>query len=289
MAAVCGSFYNFYFALNCIMRQLIFYVLACFICITTYGQTEINYGNNAAAGKYYNIRGIKIYCEIYGSSRPLLLLHGNGGSISSFANNIPYFSKKYKVIAVDSRSQGKSIDTKDSLSFEMMADDFAVLLDTLHIDSAYVLGWSDGGSDALLLAMRHPEKVIKLASTGANLWPDSTALVPSLWKEMKQYYDTSFNKKFTTQKGKNDWKLFLLDWNQPHIPLRALYKIKCPSLIICGDHDLITLQHTRLIAQNIPHAELWVVPKSGHTTLIEHKDEFNKRIDDFFSTNFKPQ
>ena len=69
-----------------------------------------------------------------------------------------------------------------SLSFEMMADDEAALLHALHIDSADVIGWSDGGIIALVLAMRHPGKVKKLVSTGANLWPDSTALVPWLWK-----------------------------------------------------------------------------------------------------------
>jgi len=267
------------------MQKIIYCLLICLIASSVYSQPAINYGNNAAAGKYYNIRGINMYCEIYGSGKPLLMIHGNGGSIGSFADNIPYFAKKYKVIAVDSRSQGKSIDTKDSLSFEMMADDFAVLLDTLHIKSAYVLGWSDGGINALLLAMRHPEKVIKLASTGANLWPDSTALLPSLWKEMNAYYDTSSHKNFKTEKEKNDWKLFLLDFQQPHISLSALHKIKCPSLIIGGDHDLIPVQHTTLIAQNIPHAVLWIVPNSGHATLIEHKDEFNKRTNDFFSNN----
>ncbi|MGH2565179.1 MAG: alpha/beta fold hydrolase, partial [Ginsengibacter sp.] len=134
------------------------------IVITALSQANrISYGNNSTAGKFYNIRGIKIYCEIYGKGKPLLLIHGNGGSIASFENNIPYFSKRYKVIAMDSRSQGKSRDENDSLSFEMMADDAAALLDTLHIDSAYVLGWSDGGINALLVAMRHPEKVIKLA------------------------------------------------------------------------------------------------------------------------------
>jgi pimeloyl-ACP methyl ester carboxylesterase len=266
------------------MQKILCYFFICFISLNTAYTQEagINYGNNKAAGKYYKIRGVNMYCEIYGSGKPLLMIHGNGGSINSFASNIPYFSKKYKVIAVDSRSQGKSTDTKDSLSFEMMADDFAVLLDTLHIKSAYVLGWSDGGINALLLAMRHPGKVIKLASTGANLWPDSTALIPSLWKEMNAYYDTSFNKKFITPKEKNDWKLFLLDFNQPHIQLSALHTIKSPSFIIGGDHDLIPEQHTRLIAENIPHAVVWIVPNSGHATLQEHKDEFNKRTDAFF-------
>src|ERR1700739_990562 len=128
----------------------------------SFSQQKINYGNNPSAGKYYNIRGIKMYCEIYGEGKPLLMIHGNGGSIQAFENNIPYFSKKYKVIALDSRAQGKSIDNNDSLSFEMMADDEAALLDYLHIDSAYVIGWSDGAINALLLAMRHPEKVKKL-------------------------------------------------------------------------------------------------------------------------------
>ena len=70
----------------------------------------IPYGNNSAAGKYYNIRGIKIYAEEYGQGRPLLMIHGNGGSGKSFAKHIPYFEKKYRVIIADSRSQGKSVD-----------------------------------------------------------------------------------------------------------------------------------------------------------------------------------
>src|SRR5919199_3698925 len=116
--------------------------------LCTMGQA-VPYGNNSAAGKYYAVRGIKLYCEMYGQGKPLLLIHGNGGSIQSFSKNIPYFAKKYRVIAVDSRAHGKSIDPSDSLSFEMMADDFAALLTTLHIDSAYVVGWSDGGINAL--------------------------------------------------------------------------------------------------------------------------------------------
>src|SRR6185312_16254648 len=217
----------------------------------------------------------------------LLMIHGNGGSIASFQENIPYFSKKYKVIVADSRSQGKTKDVNDSLSFEMMADDEAALLDALHIDSAYVVGWSDGGIVALLLAMRHPEKVMKLVSTGANLWPDSTAIVPSLWKEDKFNCELSKNKRFTTLREKNDWKLFLLDWFQPNISLNSLHSIKCPSLIIGGDHDLIRIEHTVLIYQNIPQAYLWIVPNSGHGTLIEHKDEFNKIANDFFTNPFQ--
>ncbi|HEY6955839.1 MAG TPA: alpha/beta hydrolase, partial [Flavisolibacter sp.] len=129
--------------------------------------TGIPYGSNKAAGKYYDIRGFKMYAETYGSGNPLLIIHGNGGSISNFVNQIPFFSKKYKVIVADSRAQGNSKDPSDSLSYEMMADDYAALLDQMKIDSAYVIGWSDGGINGLLLAIRHPEKVKKLAVTGA--------------------------------------------------------------------------------------------------------------------------
>ncbi|MEO6851693.1 MAG: alpha/beta hydrolase [Mucilaginibacter sp.] len=245
-------------------------------------EKSIPYGDNPAAGKYYDVRGTKMYVEVYGQGKPLLLIHGNGGSMSAFDKNIPYFSTKYKVIAVDSRAQGKSVDTKDSLSFEMMADDFAALLDQMHIDSAYVIGWSDGGINALLLAMRHPEKVIKLAATGANLTPDSTALVPAAWNEMVKYYGEAKNKLRTTEKEKNDWKIFMLDYVQPNIPFSALKVIKCPSLIICGDHDLIPIEHTTKIYQSIKRAYLWVVPNSGHATLMQHRDEFDNMVNDFF-------
>lgn len=117
-------------------------------------------------------RGIKLYYEIYGQGKPLLMIHGNGGSLANFKYQIPYFAKHYKVIAVDSRAQGKSVDSSSTLNYEMMADDMMALLDAMHIDSAYVIGWSDGGINGLLLAIRHPEKVKKLAITGANLRPD---------------------------------------------------------------------------------------------------------------------
>ena len=237
------------------MKVFFTVLIACLLAsVAGFGQTKpIPYGNNPAAGKYYNIRGIKLYCEVYGKGQPVLLIHGNGGSISAFSKTIPYFDKKYMVIAVDSRAHGKSVDLKDSLSFEMMADDFDALLEAMHIKKTYVIGWSDGGINALVLAMRHPDKVIKLASTGANLWPDSTALIPSLWKDMVKQYNEQKNIKWKTDKEKNDWKIFLLDYFQPNIPLAAMKQVTCPALIICGDHDLIPVEHTYLIYKNINH------------------------------------
>ena len=83
------------------------------------------FGDNAKAGHYIKNRGFNMYYETYGTGSPLLIIHGNGGSIGNFMYQIPYFSKSHKVIVADSRAQGKSIDTGDSLSYEMMADDAA--------------------------------------------------------------------------------------------------------------------------------------------------------------------
>lgn len=249
-------------------------------------QTTTSYGDNAAAGHYATLNGIRVYYETYGAGEPLLLLHGNGGSIKAFAQNIPVLSQHFRVVAMDSRAQGKSTDPSDSISFEQMADDAAALLRHLKIDSAFVLGWSDGGIVGLCLAMRHPQAVRKLLTTGANLWPDSTAIVPWLWKRDKAVVDTINTKTFDV-KRKNDWKLFLLDWQQPHIALGELQKIKCPVLVVAGDRDVIRTEHTVLIAQNIPQSFLWIVPNSGHATLMEHRDQFNQAAIDFFTGRWK--
>ncbi|MBO0936322.1 alpha/beta hydrolase [Fibrella sp. HMF5335] len=243
---------------------------------------QIPYGNNAKVGKYYAVNRVKLYVEEYGAGKPLLLIHGNGGSLNDFSKTIPYFAKSRRVIAVDSRAHGKSVDPGDSLSFEMMADDFAALLTTMKVDSADVIGWSDGGINALLLALRHPRKVRRLVATGANITPDSTALVPSLWKQQQKAYTQNRDKVLTTAKEKNDWKVFVLDVLQPNIPFTALQAVRCPSLIVAGDRDVIVAQHTVAIFQHIPHAQLWILPDSGHATLIDHADEFNRKVDQFF-------
>jgi pimeloyl-ACP methyl ester carboxylesterase len=239
------------------------------------------FGRNDALGKFVNVRGFNMYYEIYGQGEPLLMIHGNGGSISSFINQIPYFAKKYKVIAVDSRAQGKSEDLQDSLSFEMMTDDFSALLDKLHIDSCYVLGWSDGGINGLLLAIRHPEKVKKLAITGANLWPDTAAISAADYQWGLDFYDT-LGKMPQTPEIIKTRKLVKLDTFEPHITREQLQQIKCPTLVIGGDHDIILTEHTVYIAKSIPNAFLWILPNSSHSTLIDYKDMFNKTVDDFF-------
>ncbi|MGI4887344.1 MAG: alpha/beta fold hydrolase [Janthinobacterium lividum] len=197
-------------------------------------QKTTTYGRDPKAGKFYPIRGFRTYCEVYGTGQPLLLIHGNGSSISAFAKQIPYFAKTHRVIVADSRGYGQSVNKIDSLSYEMMADDYAALLSALHVDSAQVLGWSDGGINGLLLAIRHPEKVKKLAITGANLRPDSTAVAPDVLRRVAKTH-AMFSALFKDPKPKTAldsmvYEYMRLLYEQPHISLAALHTVAAPTL-----------------------------------------------------------
>jgi pimeloyl-ACP methyl ester carboxylesterase len=227
-----------------------------------------------------------MYYEIYGTGKPLLIIHGNGGSINNFSNQIPYFSKEYKVILADSRAQGKSVDAGDSLDYNMMADDLNALLDHLHLDSCFVIGWSDGGINGLLLAIRHPEKVKKLAVTGANLWPDTTAVDPSIYNWLANLVD-SLKRVPKNPEIKNQYKLLEMMTREPNITLQQLHTIKCPTLVIGGDHDALLPRHTLIIAENIPQSYLWILPNSGHSTPVNYSKQFNETINDFFKNPYR--
>lgn len=238
-------------------------------------------------GRTYAIRGFNMYTETYGKGQPLLIIHGNGGSMKDFINQVPYFMQHYQVILADNRAQGRSADNSDSLTYEQMADDYAALLDAMKIDSAFVIGWSDGGINGLLLAIRHPERVKKLAVTGANLWPDSTAVYQDVIDLIQPGYKDVMQKTNLTDREKTSKKLLRLLVEQPNITTSQLHTIQCPTLVIGGDHDVIREEHTLLIYRNIPRAYLWILPNSGHSTPIVYKNQFNATVADFFAADYR--
>ena len=204
------------------------------------------------------------------------MLHGNGGSIKAFENQIPFFEKYYRVIAIDSRLQGKSGGSPDTLSYDMMADDFCKLMDYLKIDSALILGWSDGGIDALIMAMHCPEKVRALAVSGANVTPDSTAVSAADIREMKAFVarDTGIT---PIERTLNKMMIY-----QPNIAFADLKKIHCPVLVMAGDEDVIKPEHTLKIYQSLPDAELCIFPDSYHGVCQQHPALFNSTVVTFF-------
>lgn len=165
---------------------LIILLVSILVSCNSSTKSQINYGSNPLAGKYVDVNDIKVYYEIYGEGEPLLLLHGNSGSIKAGESQIPELSKHFKVIAVDSRAQGKSTDSDKEITYALMASDMNELINKLKLGSVYIVGWSDGGNIGLELSFAHPEKVKKLVTFGANYTyenfmaaPDSVVMDPN--------------------------------------------------------------------------------------------------------------
>ncbi len=270
-------------------RFILILAIGCLFTQTNIAQVQKTfttpYGNNPAAGKYMQVNGIKMYYEIYGAGAPLVLIHGNGGSVASMANQIEYFKDKYRVIIADSRAQGKSGDGKGRLTYEQITDDWSVLLDSLHVDSAYIFGWSDGGIESLLMAIRHPQKVKMMAIMGANLQPDSSAVYPWAVKWVTKtaaYTDSMITKKDTAYNYALLKKLFDLLGKQPHIPLADVEKIKAPVLVMGGDKDVIKEEHTMQIYQHLQKAWLCIFPGATHMIPETDPEIFNPTVERFF-------
>lgn len=249
------------------------------VILTSFGQDPaMPYGDNPGAGAFKKINGVSLYYETYGSGKPLVFLHGNGGSIKSSSNKIEYFKKYFQVIAIDSRGHGKSVDPSPHLTYVQMAKDVAVLLDSLHLDSVYVSGQSDGGILGLLLAINHPKKVSKVVTFGANMFPGKKA-IPDIIDKM--VVDTlRLTKNFQTR------RLFELLGQQPNITEKDLQKISCPFLLISGDRDVIRLEHSLAMFYNIKKSNLFIMPGATHFGSYEKPELFNTVVMDFFNRPF---
>lgn len=239
----------------------------------------INYGNNKEAGNYKKVNGINLYYETYGTGRPLIFLHGNGGSIRSARAKIEYFKQYFKVIAIDSRGHGKSIDTTTKeLTYVQMAYDIKVLLDSLNIDSAFVSGQSDGGILGLLLAINFPAKISRLATYGANMFPGKEAVLEEIHNLVLDTLKATRN--FHTR------RLFSLMAYQPDISEKDLQKIQCPVLIMSGDRDVIKLEHSINMFNNISNSNLFIMPGATHFGSVEKPELFNMVFLDFLNKPF---
>jgi pimeloyl-ACP methyl ester carboxylesterase len=276
---------------NILVLLLILILVSC----NTSTKNQVNYGSNPLAGKYVDVNDIKVYYEIYGEGEPLLLLHGNSGSIKSGESQIPELSKHYKVIAVDSRAQGKSTDSNKEITYALMASDMNELIDKLKLESVYIVGWSDGGNIGLELAFAHPEKVKKLVTFGANYTyenfmaaPDSVVMDPNDSLIIKtsaflQMYKAGYDRIPPEIKK----KLTDLTQKYPNFTKEQLKQIKIPALIVVGDHDLITLDQTIALFTSLPHSQLFIVPGATHFVPIEQSKLINSEVIKFLNTPYR--
>jgi len=258
-------------------------------------ECQTNYGANAEVGKYAAVNNIKVYYEVYGAGEPLLLLHGNGGSIQDFVFQIPELSKHFKVIAADSRAQGKSTDSNQEITYALMASDMSGLITQLHLGSVYVLGWSDGGNIGLELALAHPQQVKKLVTFGANYThvsyaapPDKVAMAaddPRLLRVapvLKRYKEQANQLSPEVKRKLSD-----LSVKYPSLTLEQLQQIKVPVLVAVGDRDLIKIDQTIALFAYLPHSQLLIVPGASHMVPLEQPELVNNEVTKFLSTPYR--
>src|SRR5680860_316553 len=248
------------------------------------------YGDNQAVGKYVEINGAKIYYEEYGKGEPLLLIHGNGSSIKWMGNQIDYFKTRYRVIIADNRGQGKSELNTDSLTYVQIARDWDGLVNYLKLDSLSIIGWSDGGIIALKMGINNKSKIKKIVAMGANLRSDSTAV--HAWainnvKKERELIESKIQEKDTTQNWNLQKQLLGLLGEQPNIPTSDLSKIKAQVLIIAGDEDIIRGKHSIEMYENIPKAQLCIMPGETHFAPASNPELFNEIVNRFLSEPFK--
>ncbi len=222
-------------------------------------------------GNYAMVNGLKMYYEIHGNGNPLVLIHGGGSTIeTTFGNILPLFAEKYKVIAVEMQAHGHSGDRHAPETFEQDADDVAALLKQLNISKAYILGFSNGGSTTLQIAIRHPEVVNKIVAISAiylreGMFPGFFDMMKDAsLKNMPQPLQDAFLKinpdraALQNMHDKDrDRMLAFKDWAED-----GIRSIQAPALIIVGSKDVVTSEHALKMSQIIPHTELMILPGS---------------------------
>ncbi len=223
---------------------------------------------------------IKLHYSEKGVGDPLILLHGNNESSDYFINQIEYFSKSRRVIAVDTRGHGASPRGCAPFSIATFADDLADFLDELSIPSADILGFSDGGNIALVFALKYPKRVKKLILNGANLNPKGVKRSVQIPIEVG-FFVASFFAKLSSN-AKHNAEMLGLMVKEPNIAPESLAKIENSTLVIVGEKDMIKSSHTKLICEKIPHSELKIIP-GDHFIANKNPTAFNTAVESFLN------
>ena len=228
-----------------------------------------------APGRWATVHGHRLYYEVHGRGRPLLLLHAGGNSIAeTWSQQIAAFSAGHQVIAPEQVGHGHTPALEAPLSYADMTEDTAALLEQLQLGPADVAGLSDGGIVALMLALRHPKLVRRLVVSGANLSPDG--LEERLLQQLRSSPESA------ADTGGKLRQLWLTHPQPDELSPALLGRITQPVLVMAGERDLIKAAHTTLIYRSLPHARLLILPATGHATFAERAAEINPRVLAFF-------
>lgn len=243
-----------------------------------------------ATGSYLDAGGIRTYYEVSGAGEPLILLHGGMCTVETFDGETPELARRFCVYVPERRGHGRTPDVEGPITYEDMAADTIAFMEAAGIDSAHLVGFSDGALVALLIAMQRPELVRRLVMIGQPvnhelMEPTARAIMDSLSADVlppmlrqlyaaaspdgPQHFDVVFD------------KLAALWRTDPGIEFTQLEQVAIPTLVLLGDEDLISLEHAAAIRRALPSGHVGVVPGATHGLPMEKPEMTSRLVLDF--------
>ena len=242
-------------------------------------------------GKFIELPGVKTWYEVEGNGDPLLLLHAMFCTNETWGAQRPDLSAAYQVFLPERRAHGHTGDVAGPLSYHDMASDTIDFLTMAVAKPAHLVGFSDGAIVALLVAIARPDLVRKLVVIGGNFdvsgyLPEAYAMFDGMTPDDPHLADLRAQYDAASPDGADHWadvvaKLIDMFRREPHIPLEDLARIGAPTLVMVGDDDLFSMDHTVALWRAIPNSELAVVPGTSHTLVWEKPQLVNRLILDF--------
>ena len=214
-----------------------------------------------------NVNNVKLSYIKEGEGKPLILMHGSGEDRHIFDEIINKLKKDFTVYAIDSRNHGESEKT-DVFTYEAMSEDISEFIKKLKLDGAYVVGFSDGAILALMIGMKYPELIGKIALLGINLKPED-------FKEAEYNY---LLKEYNETKD----PLFKMMLEQPDIELEKLKDVNIPTLVIAGENDVFYEKTFTDIVKVMPNAVLKIMGGHDHSSYIINQDILYTDFLEFF-------
>ncbi|MGW6905970.1 alpha/beta fold hydrolase [Streptomyces sp. NPDC054940] len=244
-------------------------------------------------GEYVELPGVRTWYEAEGAADPLLLLHGAFCTNETWQAQRADLAAKYRVLLPERRGHGRTHDVAGPLSYQDMADDTVAFIEAVAGGPAHLVGWSDGGIVALLVALARPDLVRKVVAIGANFRPAPESLAaPAMFEDLDPDGPgmAAFREIYAavSPDGRDHWPVVVgktaeMITTQPTLTTDDLARITAPTLVLVGDDDLVTLEHTIALYRAIPRSELAVVPGTSHALPMEKPAQVNRIVLDFLT------
>ncbi|WP_218673223.1 alpha/beta fold hydrolase [Primorskyibacter flagellatus] len=252
-------------------------------------------------GDRVDVNGMQMYYEVSGTGDPLIVLHGAYMNIPSMGEIIPMLAESHQVYALEFQGHGRTTDIDRPITYPNLAGDVAAFMDAVGIETADVFGYSMGAAAGLRLALDYPEKVDQLVAASVAYdfdgWqPAFKDFVPQMSVEM--FLEMPFAAEYRELAADPDGfpalveKLIALE-HEPMAWGEAVEVMETPVLVITGDADVATLEHTvsmfRLLGgggmgdmgQPLPESRLAVMPATSHTAVINQPELLHAFIEPF--------